>query len=191
MKAKIAILVVVLVQTAILISVCGAQDFKLDVKALGGLSLPAPESIAGKKYLGLSDKPEFSLGQLKFDVIFLQIFSMYCPVCQKDASSVNQLFELVEADPKLKGRVRFLGIGTGNTPYEVEVFQKKFNIKFPLIPDDDFRIQKIASSDLRTPTFVIAKIKPGNQVEILKIKVGEIGDSQAFFNSMSKMLGSN
>ena len=188
MKSKISLLGAILVQILFVSAVCSAQEFNIDAKALGMMRFSAPESLAAKKYLGLSDAAEFSLGQIKADYVLMQIFSMYCPVCQKDAPAVNQLFELVQADPNLKNRIRFLGIGTGNTPYEVEVFRKKFKIQFPMIPDDDFSVQKISSHDIRTPTFVIVRIKDQNQLEIVKTRVGEIKDSQGFFESMVQQL---
>ncbi len=189
MRTKLLVLITAIFQVAFLISMCGAQEIKIDAKALSEIRFSAPESLAAKKYLGLSDVPEFRLGEIKADYIFVEIFSMYCPICQKGAPSVNQLFELVQSDPNLKNMVKFLGIGIGNTPYEVEVFQKKFNIKFPLFPDDEFRIQKISSHEIRTPTIVIARIKDQKQLEILKTKIGEIRDAQDFFKSMTSLMG--
>lgn len=190
MKIKPTVAGLVLLVTAMLVSVCVAQENKLDAKALGEITFVSPESLAAKKYLGLTDKQKFSLGQIKAEIIFLEIFSMYCPVCQKDAPTVNKLFALIEAEPNLKNSVRFIGVGTGNTPYEVEVFRKKFNINFPLFPDDEFRIQKAFSQDIRTPTFVLARFKAGNQLEILKVRIGEIKDAQEFFHSISQLLSS-
>lgn len=190
MRKKLVTLLVIALQVAIFVAVCGAQEFKIDAGSLSDMRFSAPEGVAAKKYLGLSDITDFKLTQIKSDFIFLEIFSMYCPVCQKDAPIVNQLYDLVQSDPGLKDRVRFLGIGTGNTPYEVEVFQKKFNIKFPLLADDEFRVQKISSHDIRTPTFVMARIKDKNQLEIIKTRVGEIKDAHDFFKSMAQLAGS-
>ncbi len=187
MKLKISIFAVIILQIIFAASICSAQDFKIDPNALGVMRFFSPENLDAKKYLGLSDAPEFNLGQIKADYVLLQIFSMYCPVCQKDAPAVNQLFELVQADPNLKNRIKFLGVGTGNTPYEVEVFRKKFKIQFPMVPDDDFSLQKISSHDIRTPTFVIVRIKEKNQLEIVKTRVGEIKDSQQFFELMASL----
>lgn len=188
MRTRLLIILAIIFQLAMFGSPGEAQDFKLDAKGLSQMRFPSPEGVAAKKYLGLSDAPEFTLGQIGSEAILLMIFSMYCPVCQKDAPVVNQLYQMIESDPNLRSKVRFIGIGTGNTPYEVEVFQKKFSIKFPLIPDDDFSIQKISSHDIRTPTFALARKKAGNQLDILKIKVGEIREAREFFDSISQLL---
>ena len=188
MRNKASIIVAVIMQVLLAVAVCSAQEFKIDENFLAKMRFPSPENLAAKKYLGLSDAPEFSLGQIKAEYVLLEIFSMYCPICQKDAPHVNQLFELVQGDQNLKNRVKFLGIGTGNTPYEVEVFQKKFKIQFPMISDDNFGLQKISSHDIRTPTFVVLRIKDKNQLEIVKTKVGEIKDSQEFFKSVALLM---
>lgn len=188
MNRKLMVLVFIFVQSLSIFGLCMAQEYKIDAKALLETKFSVPEEIADQKYLGIAEKAEFSLGQIKADLIFLEIFSMYCPVCQKDAPIVNQLFHMFESDPNLKGKVKFIGIGTGNTPYEVGVFKKKFNIKFPLLPDDDFKVQKLISQEVRTPTFVLARVKSPTQVEVLKIKVGEIKDAQEFFDSVKSVL---
>jgi hypothetical protein len=41
------------------------------------LYLPVPGEIRYRRYLGLNDKPEFKISEIKADVIIIQIFSMY------------------------------------------------------------------------------------------------------------------
>lgn len=41
------------------------------------LYLPVPGEIQYRQYLGLDDKPEFKISEIKADVIIIQIFSMY------------------------------------------------------------------------------------------------------------------
>ena len=60
--------------------------------------------------------PGFSLPKPKDGVVIIQIFSMYCPYCQKDAPHVNKLYEKIAADRNLKDKMRLVGIGVGNSP---------------------------------------------------------------------------
>jgi len=49
--------------------------------AVGGLLpdfyLPLPGEIRYRQYLGLDEKPEFKVAEIKAEVIIIQIFSMY------------------------------------------------------------------------------------------------------------------
>ncbi|HUH65156.1 MAG TPA: hypothetical protein VLZ07_01875 [Syntrophales bacterium] len=59
---------------------------------------------------------------------------MYCPYCQREAPNVNDLFARIERDPALKGKIKIIGIGTGNTSCEVHVFKKQYNVPFSRLP---------------------------------------------------------
>lgn len=120
---------------------------------------PIPKSKEWQDYLGLSGGGDFNLSQVKADLLVVQVFSMYCPICQAEAENVNKLYSLVQADAKLNRRVKIVGLGIGNTPFEVEVFRKKYNVPFPLIPDPDFQTQSCADEKFRTPTFIVLRLE--------------------------------
>lgn len=147
------------------------REMKVNVDVLSGLSLAAPTGSDEKRYLGVQDEKTFKLSDLKAETIIVQVFSMYCPICQAEAPHVNRLFELIQSNPQLKDKVKFLGIGTGNTPFEVDVFRNKYDVKFPLLPDDGFAVQKAFSENVRTPTFLSLSNKDGN----LKLNAMHIG----------------
>ncbi len=138
---------------ATMASAAGAADVpsaKGSVVATIILPVPAGQD---RDYLGLAGAGYFRIPQLKARVVIVEVFSMYCPHCQKSAPRVNELYEAIEADPNLKGRVKLIGIGAGNSSYEVAVFKKKYGIPFPLFADEDYAIHK-ALGEVRTPFFV-------------------------------------
>lgn len=92
---------------------------------------------------------------------------------------------MIEKDPRLKGNVKVLGVGTGNTPFEVEVFRKKYEIPFPLFPDDGFMMQKMSKDLIRTPTFLTVKIGKGKQPVVEGVHIGKLGNLQDFLKTVS------
>lgn len=92
------------------------------------LNLPVPKNPTEKSYLGLSGDGFFKIPQIKARVVIVEIYSMYCPYCQKDAPGVNDLCQRIENNPDLKNKVKLIGIGAGNTPFEVETYRKTYRV---------------------------------------------------------------
>jgi peroxiredoxin len=162
-----------------------ASALEMNSVVLGEMQLQAPDSAADKKYLGISGTSTFNLPQINAELVIVEIFSMYCPICQAEAENVNKVHQLIEGNPDLKARVRFIGIGIGNTPFEVGVFKEKYNVKFPLFPDDSFRIQKASSERIRTPTFLAVERKGGENIAVRNVHIGRIEDLDAFIREMA------
>jgi peroxiredoxin len=150
------------------------------------MKLNKPTQPGELKYLGLSGNGTFSVSDVKVQAVIVQIFSMYCPYCQKDAPNVNRLFGLIENNPDLKGKIKIIGIGAGNSPFEVATFKKKYKVEFPLIPDADFKIHKIIG-EVRTPYFMVLKMNSAKKVEVVYSKLGAQEDIEAFLNDIIKL----
>jgi peroxiredoxin len=138
-----------------------------------------------------STLPDMKLQKLddsKTQVLIIQIFSMYCPYCQKDAPNMNRFFSLIENNPGLKGKIKILGIGVGNTQFEVDTFKKKYNVQFPLIPDADFTIHKIVG-EVRTPYFIVVKLNGPQKKEVVYSKLGGHENVEAFLAEVVQLSG--
>ncbi len=166
-----------------------------DPPAVGGqlpdFKLTAPKSSADKNYLGVSGiffSGPFTVPQIKAKVVILQIFSMYCPYCQKDAPHVNSLYNKIENDPALKGKIKLMGIGAGNSEYEVGLFKKKYQIPFPLFSDGDFKIHKLMG-EVRTPYFIGVKINPDGSHQVFYSRLGAIEKNENFLNEIIFLSG--
>ena len=154
---------------------------------LTALKLAVPAERGDRAYLGLPGGDFFELSQVKGEVIILEVMSMYCPFCQKEAPVVNELYRLIEENPKLKGRIKLLGIGAGNSSYELKVFREKYRVPFPLVPDRDFAIHR-ALGEVRTPYFIGVKIQK-DVSEVFYSKLGGFGDAGAFLEEILRLSG--
>ncbi|HQN68064.1 MAG TPA: hypothetical protein PLZ33_10020, partial [Smithellaceae bacterium] len=111
-----------------------------------------------------------------------------CPYCQKDAPNMNRFFSLMEANPRIKGKIKILGIGAGNTSFEVNTFKKKYKVEFPLVPDADFTIHKIIG-EVRTPYFIVVKLGGPKKREVVYSRLGAHEDVEAFLAEVVRLTG--
>jgi peroxiredoxin len=152
------------------------------------IALPIPKNIDEKNYLGLSGSGTFKIPQIKAKVVIVEIYSMYCPYCQKDAPGVNELYHLIENNPDTKNKIKIIGIAAGNTPYEVEIFKKTYKVPFPLFPDKDFAVHK-ACGEVRTPYFMVVKINDDGIHQIVHTQLGNFPGAAPFLELVLKASG--
>ena len=152
------------------------------------INLPIPKILSEKQYLGLAGEGIFKIPQIKAEVVIIEIFSMYCPNCQKDAPKVNELYNMIENQPELKTKIKLIGIGAGNSSYEVELFKKTYSIPFPLFPDKDFSIHK-ACGEVRTPYYIIVKNKADGSHQIVHAQLGGFQEAEPFLKLVLSVSG--
>lgn len=152
------------------------------------INLPIPNSPSEKSYLGLSAPGFFKIPQIKAKLVIVQIFSMYCPFCQKDAPGVNELYYAVENNPDLKDKIKMIGIGAGNSSYEVQVFKKTYQVPFPLFPDKDFAIHKVCG-EIRTPYYIAVRINQNGTHEVVHSELGGFKGAEPFLELILKAAG--
>lgn len=155
---------------------------------LPAIKLAVPKDPAHRRYLGLADEGLFEISQIKGDVVVIEIFSIYCPHCQREASRVNELYEKMEKDPHAKGKLKLMGIGATNSPFEVDIFRNTYKVPFPLFSDGDGSIHK-SLGEVMTPYFIGMRIKNDGTHEIFYSKVGGFGDVEAFLQLMLESSG--
>ena len=151
-------------------------------------NLSVPENPAHQSYLGLIAKDTFTLPQIKAEVLIIEIFSMYWPYCQKEAPSVNELYHKIENNPKLKGKVKLIGIGAGNSSFEVNTFRKTYKIPFPLFSDGDFSIHK-KLGEVRTPYFIGVRINAEGPQKVFFSKLGGFDNPGHFLKEVIRHAG--
>ncbi|MDY6793413.1 MAG: redoxin domain-containing protein [Thermodesulfobacteriota bacterium] len=155
---------------------------------LPDMELTIPKNQGHQQYLGLTGEGTFKVPQIKAKVVIIEILSMYCPHCQREAPTINEFYRKIENSKKLKGKVKLIGIGAGNSSFEMGVFQKKYDVPFPLFPDGDFLIhQKIG--EVRTPYFIALKITDKGKAIIFYSQLGGPKNAQQFLNRLLKRSG--
>ena len=98
------------------------------------------------------------------------------------------MFRKIESDDKLKNKIKLIGIGVGNSAYEVNYFKKKYGIPFPLFPDGDFVIHK-KLGEVRTPYFIVIKILNDGTHKIFYSKLGGAKNADELLQKLLKDSG--
>jgi thiol-disulfide isomerase/thioredoxin len=151
------------------------------------LRLDAPESAEQRTYLGLKQPGSFSYTSISGNLLIIEIFSMYCPHCQREAPAVNRLHQAIQTSEVLKGRVKMIGIGVGNSTFEVDHFRKHYKIDFPLFPDEDFVIHQ-ALGEVRTPFFIIVALDSSDKGKVLWTGTGNMDPLDTFIDRLNGLL---
>ena len=158
-------------------------------EVLPEITLSVPDMHTHQDYLGIAkDKKTFHIPEIKAKVVLIEIFSMYCPYCQKDAPVVNELYNKIAQDEKLKNNIKMIGIGAGNSSFEVDFFQKTYHVNFPLFPDGDFFIHKMLG-EVRTPYFIGVKINKDGTHSVFYSNRGAIENASKFLNLILSKAG--
>jgi peroxiredoxin len=94
----------------------------------------------------------------------------------------------MQARKNLKNKMKLIGIGTGNSDFEVNFFRKKYEVPFPLFSDEDYSIHK-ALGEVRTPYFIGVKLKSDGSSEVFYSKLGAFKDANEFLKKMITLSG--
>jgi peroxiredoxin len=156
---------------------------------LPDIKLAMPKDSGDKSYLGFSfGFGSFKIPEIKAKVVIIEIFSMYCPYCQREAPNVNELYARIEQNPSLKGKIKLIGIGAGNSLYEVGIFKTRYHVPFPLFADGDYVIHKQVG-EVRTPYFIGVKINPDGSHQVFYSKLGAFESVDQFLATVIKLSG--
>jgi thiol-disulfide isomerase/thioredoxin len=189
MKKLLLCLISIFLSLSLLVSIAASASKPPEKgESLPTINLPIPKSPEERSYLGLSGSGLFKIPQIKAKAIIIEIFSMYCPYCQKDAPGVNELYRLIENNADIKDKIKLIGLGAGNSPYEVEVYKKTYSVPFPLFPDKDFEIHK-ACGEVRTPYFMVVKLNEDGSHQIVHNQLGNYPGAEPFLEIALKAAG--
>jgi len=121
--------------------------------------LPTPVDPAERAYLGLPDKPAFTLSEVDGTVVLVEILNVLCPHCQRQTGPYNDLFRRLRDNPPAAGRIRMLGVAVGNSEAQIEDFVTVYGVLFPVVRDSGFRLHR-AIGGSRTPFSIYVRQDP-------------------------------
>ncbi len=125
-------------------------------------SLPREE----QNYLGLPPKKVFSFREIRGNLILVEFLSTYCINCQRQAPIFNEVYSSIERDPRLKGKVKMIGIAAGNNLNEVQAFKKEYSVPYPILSDPKFDAHTAVGGP-RTPFSIwVRRDAQGNSVVV-------------------------
>lgn len=69
----------------------GAEKVSLG-STLPRFTLSAPDNPEIQQYLGLKNLKSFTLSQIPAKFLLIEFFSLYCPICHKQAPAANKIY---------------------------------------------------------------------------------------------------
>jgi protein-disulfide isomerase len=155
---------------------------------LSAVELPMPGNEQEKSYLGLTGSGNFTIGQIKAQVLIIEVYSFYCPHCQRSAAQVNELYRKIQERPDIKEKIKMIGIAVTNGTYEVDSYRERYKVPFPLIPDQSMDIsQKFGVKG--TPTFIGFTVNGKGSPERFYFREGGFEDTEQFLAKIVELSG--
>ena len=146
---------------------------------LGDLEFPAPLTPEDAKYLGVpADKP-FKLSQMGAPYLLVEVFATGCSHCFTHAPHMNKLFDLINKDSQTAGKVKVLGLASGDSKDNCLAWKKQCKVPFALVADTDSKtVGKL--NIMGTPTTILLN-KNG---DVLLAKPGAFPEPEAFLKDL-------
>ena len=168
---------------ALVLLACAASQ-PIDVKTIPPAYFPVPRAAHVRQYLGLrTDAGEFSLNDIQAKVVVVEVFQVDCPHCQDEVPYVNRFYHLLQQHG-LSQQIKIIGVGTGNTAAQLDVYQRHYGIPFPLFPDPKMVVIDV---DVIPAFFVIEPTPAGGRV--LYAQYGPMPEEEQFLKLIKKRAG--
>jgi peroxiredoxin len=141
-------------------------------------------------YLGMPHEKTFSFREIRASLILVEFISTYCVSCQRQAPIFDELYSSIEKNPKLKGKVKMIGIAAGNSVWEVEIFKKQYKVPYPILSDVKFDAHTAVGSP-RTPFTIWVRKDPKGKSIVVSTHLGLMNSMQSALDETKAVLQYN
>ena len=181
--------ILILVWTVFTLSACAAPqtiDPSANLSALPEIKLAVPQDEHLQSYLGVFGEDTFSVNQIGADIVIIKLFSVHCPLCHKGAKNLNYLHTKIENSAELKGRIKLIAIGLGDSDVEIVHFAARYRLKVPVFADPDSDIHKKLGR-VKYPYHVGVRIDSEDSTRIIYARPGGIRDNDRFLEQIVRL----
>lgn len=155
------------------------------------VKLQSPAEPAARSYLGLGKGAEFSLSQIGAELVLVELLNVHCPHCQMQTPSYNELYKLIEANPKTRGKIKMIGFAVGNLPEEVAGFKKRFSVPFPILADPNFQLWRAVGGSSTPFSLYVRQLRPGQPGVVAGSHLGLNTHYQRLFETLQRYAASD
>jgi thiol-disulfide isomerase/thioredoxin len=164
------------------IAFCSSANISQPPPQLGDrlpkISFPASLSPEEYKYLGLGQRKNFSLDDIKTKLILIDFIGINCHFCIQSMPTMNEIYKAVEKDQNLRANVKMLAVAAGGTPTEIDYFRKSFGVLFPILADPEYEAHE-SVGEPRVPFLIFARKDRQGKWVVVNTKVGLMGIAEA------------
>jgi peroxiredoxin len=146
------------------------------------ITLDAPATKKHREYLSLKTSEPFSLSQVPAKLIVLEIFSVYCPHCRKQAPKLNKVYNLIQHDMELSPDIKMIGIAAAGDVNKTDKWKTTLHVPFPLFAD----LNSVVWEKLGKPgvPYTLLVSRSG---KVLSTHSGVTEDTDEFFRHLKKV----
>jgi len=164
------------------------EDHPSEGKSFPDLPLKASNDPRDSEYLKTKANATFRLKDLKADLVLVEIMNINCGSCRKQAPAYNNLYELIESNPDIRGRVKMMSIASGNQDKYIRLYKDHFKVPYPVIEDPEFDMYNAIG---RTPTPLAVYVRidhENNRGIVASAHLGFNEDYQQIYNDIRSLL---
>lgn len=155
------------------------------------LKLKTPADPGVRSYLGLGKGDEFTLSQISAELVLVELLNVHCPHCQMQTPSYNELYKLIEANPKTRGKIKLIGFAVGNLPDEVAGFKKRFSVPFPILADPSFQLWRAVGGSSTPFSLYVRQLRPGQPGVVAGSHLGLNTHYQRLYETLQRYAASD